>query len=99
MLLYSMQDTVAQRARISPGELFRLFKERFAQRRPPECMSCRLPLPYVVARESESSHNWKIGDVTDCPSGCHAVIAQIAAELGKIYDLRDGSLPAGARDP
>ena len=94
-----MQSAVASRTRISPGELFRLFKERFAERRPPECTACRLPLPHVVTRESESSHNWTIGDVMDCPSGCNALIAQIAAELAQTYDLRDGSLSTGkARD-
>ena len=69
--------------------MYTLLNAELKRLRPVACFSCRMPLPYLVARPDEVSANWRIGTPPPCAHGCDSVIAEIAARLWPQYDLRD----------
>lgn len=77
------------RPTLSPGKIFTLMKEAFEERRPPECRTCRVPLPYAVPRPDEVSANWRIGSPAECKHKCDALLAEIAMDLAARYDMAD----------
>ena len=79
----------AKRRIVSHGALFRMLAGAFAQRRPGECASCTVPLPYLIDRPDAVSANWRIGTPRNCEHGCQAILMEIAAELWPLYDVFD----------
>ena len=77
------------RPTLSPGQLFRLLQAAFEDKKPPGCWSCKIPLPYAVARPDAVSANWRIGTPKECPKKCHALIAELALDLASRYDLSE----------
>lgn len=84
---------------LSPGRIFTILKEAFEAKRPPECVQCRIPLPYAIARPDEVSANWRIGTPGECPHKCHALIAELAMDLASRYDMRDFATSEGRTRP
>ena len=77
------------RKHLSPGALYTLLNEEWKRTRPEACLSCRMPLPYLVDRPDAVSANWRIGTPPSCAHGCDALISEIATRLWPQYDLRD----------
>jgi len=78
---------VKARTTISPAQLYAILDREFKKRRPSQCQKCRIPLPYWREPPDDVSANWHIGTPTDCPEGCHAIIAELLAELWTRYDI------------
>jgi hypothetical protein len=77
------------RQSIQAAGLYAVLDREFKALRPPQCASCHVPLPYGCESPDEVSANWLIGNPTECPHGCHVVIAELLAQLWTRYDLRE----------
>lgn len=75
------------RKSIQMSQLYAVLDREFRARRPAGCALCRVPLPYWQEAPDEVSANWLIGNPTECPEGCHLVIAELLAQLWTRYDL------------
>jgi hypothetical protein len=74
---------------VTPGALYRLLNDRFRRLRPPECQGCLTPLPCWSDTTDPAVANWRIGAPSSCPHQCDLLVARIAAELSRKYDLFD----------
>jgi hypothetical protein len=75
------------RTTIPAAHLYAVLDREFKQLRSAECRKCRIPLPYWRKPPDEVSANWNIGTPTECPHGCHVVIAELLARLWSRYDI------------
>src|ERR1700682_5584712 len=75
------------RTTITPAQLYAILDREFKQLRPPACSNCRVPLPYWRQPPDDVSANWHIGQPSDCPHGCHLVVAGLLARRGTRYDI------------
>jgi hypothetical protein len=75
------------RKTIPASQLYAILDREFRKRRMPECTSCRVPLPFYREPPDEVSANWHIGTPSECPHKCHAVIAEVLANLWTKYNL------------
>jgi hypothetical protein len=75
------------RKTISSAQLYAILDREFKALRHRECTSCRIPLPYFRRPPDEVSANWAIGTPSECPQGCHLVIAELLAKLWTQYDI------------
>jgi hypothetical protein len=78
-----------KRVSVSPAELFRILDEEFARVRPNGCSTCRVPLPFRVARADAVAANWMVGRAQDCPYRCGACITAVVHRLWARYDLEE----------
>ena len=74
------------RKTVSPSELHDLLTREFAKTAGDLCLKCRLPMP--VFRESRAGPNWRLGTLDECTTLCHSIVEDVAAKLGREYDLR-----------
>jgi len=77
---------MSKRKSITAGELYVQLDREFRQRRPRECASCYLMLPYRVDRV-DGEANWEVIIPAGCSHGCANVIEELVAEYGQEYDL------------
>lgn len=75
------------RTTISSAHLYAILDREFRSLRPKECEQCRVPLPYYRKPPDDVSANWHIGTPSECPNGCHVVIAELLAKLWTRYDI------------
>lgn len=75
------------RTTISSAHLYAILDREFKTLQAKECGRCRVPLPYYRKPPDDVSANWHIGTPTECPNGCHLVIAELLAKLWTRYDL------------
>lgn len=75
------------RTTITSAQLYAILDREFRALRKPECAKCRIPLPYWRSPPDDVSANWNIGTPTDCPNGCHLVIAELLTKLWSRYDM------------
>lgn len=75
------------RQRLPAAHLYAILDREFKRLRPKACTQCTVPLPYFQRPPDEVSANWFIGQPTQCPHGCHFVIAELLARLWTEYDL------------
>jgi hypothetical protein len=75
------------RTRISAADLYVLLQREFRRRQSPECDNCFVQLPFRVDRADEDSPNWEVVMPPSCPQGCAAIIEELVADLGMVYDL------------
>ena len=87
-----------ERKRLTPGALYMALNDELKRLRPPECLSCRMPLPFSIERPDNVSANWRIGTPPPCAHGCDTIISEIAARLWPEYDLRD-PVSVAVKDP
>ena len=76
-----------QRSTIPVAHLYAILEAEFRRRRPAVCTECRVPLPYWKRPPDDVSANWLIGTPTECPHGCHVLIAEILTRLWTEYDI------------
>jgi hypothetical protein len=77
---------------ISAAQLYAILDREFKSLRSKECQGCRVPLPYFRKPPDDVSANWHIGTPSDCPTGCHLVIAELLARLWTRYDIQTETL-------
>ena len=75
------------RKTISSAHLYAILDREFKALRPKQCVRCRAPLPYYRAPPDEVSANWAIGTPSECPHGCHLLIAELLTRLWTRYDI------------
>jgi len=75
---------------MTSADLFVLLDREFRRRRPRECESCEVQLPYPVNPVSGS--NWE-ALVMGCGHGCVAVFEDLLAEFQRLYDLKGEPSP------
>jgi hypothetical protein len=75
------------RTTISAVQLYAILDREFKQLRRKECKSCRIPLPFYRTPPDDVSANWSVGTPTNCPEGCHLVIAELLTRLWTKYDM------------
>ena len=83
----SAVEAYVSRITITSARLYAILDREFRALRTPECSSCRVPLPYWRSPPDDVSANWNIGTPSDCPRGCHLVIAELLARLWSRYDM------------
>jgi len=75
------------RERLPAAKLYAVLEREFRARRPAQCTTCHVPLPYWSEAPDEVSANWRFGNPTECPHGCHVVIAELLTGLWSRYDI------------
>ena len=75
------------RKTLSSAQLYAILDREFKALRPKACARCRVPLPYFRKAPDDVSANWAIGTPSECPHGCHVVIAELLAKLWTRYDM------------
>ncbi len=77
-----------KRESLPAAQLYAVLDREFKALRSPRCRACHVPLPFRQDAPDEVSANWLIGNPTQCPHGCHLVIAELLAQLWTRYDLQ-----------
>jgi hypothetical protein len=80
-------NAAVSRKTISSAQLYAILDREFKALRRKECTDCRIPLPYWRRPPDEVSANWAIGTPSQCPRGCHLVIAELLTKLWTQYDI------------
>ncbi|MEO7742725.1 MAG: hypothetical protein ABIR98_07305 [Usitatibacter sp.] len=71
---------------MTSADLWVLLDREFRRRRPRECVSCYVPLPFRVdAREGGA--NWEVDIRSGCGRRCEFVIEELVLELQAAHDL------------
>jgi hypothetical protein len=78
-----------ERKHIRAAELYAVLDREFRKLRPPECSLCRIPLPFWQEAPDDVSANWRFGTPTECPHGCHMIMAELLANLWTQYNLEE----------
>jgi hypothetical protein len=73
---------------VTPADLFVLLDREFRRRRPRECATCFVQLPYRVDTPNGDGPNWEIVPPADCSKGCAIVIEEIVEDFQARYELR-----------
>jgi hypothetical protein len=76
------------RSEIFAADLYVLLQRELRRRQAPECSACYMQLPFRVDRQDAEAPNWEVVVPPSCPHGCRAVIEELVAEFGQLYDLR-----------
>lgn len=84
---HDREEAVATRTTISPAQLYAILDAEWKKLRPRACTTCKIPLPYWRTPPDDVSANWAIGTPTNCPEGCHMVIAELLTRLWTKYDI------------
>ena len=71
---------------ITASELYVRLDQEFRQRRPRECASCYLLLPFRVDT-ADGGANWEVIIPPSCAHGCANVIEELVTEFGQYYEL------------
>lgn len=74
------------RKALSREALHAKLQEEYAKTAGDLCLACRLPLPAYFAGAREGP-NWRLPSMADCSGLCHTIAADIAAKMGRKYDL------------
>ena len=78
---------IVERSTISAAQLYAILDREFKELRPARCGECRVPLPYWRRPPDDVSANWNLGQPTECPHGCHIVVAELLTRLWTRYDI------------
>ena len=81
------EKNIVDRCTISAAQLYAILDREFKELRPAGCGACRVPLPYWRRPPDDVSANWNLGQPTECPHGCHIVVAELLTRLWTRYDI------------
>lgn len=73
---------------ISAADLYVLLNREFKRRQARTCEACQIPLPFRVTRSDASGPNWEIIPPAGCGYECAQLAEDLAAELGRLYELK-----------
>ena len=72
---------------MSPADLFVLLDREFRRRKPRECASCYVPLPYRIDPPLPNLPNWEIVSPGRCPLGCDLLLEELVSSFQERYEL------------
>lgn len=72
---------------LTAADLFVLLDREFRRRRPRDCESCEVQLPYPVQRPGFAT-NWETLVPMGCGQGCAAVFEEVLGEFQQLYELK-----------
>ena len=75
-----------KRKAVNDEVLHELLTREFANTAAGLCSACRVPKPVFRPGASEGP-NWRVPSLAECDSLCHTILQDIAAKLGREYDL------------
>jgi hypothetical protein len=73
----------------TPGKLYARLSQEFARSRPRECVSCHMPMVYVIERHHGDCANWLVEDPPMGCERCKAVVSEIVRRFSFQYDIFD----------
>lgn len=73
---------------VTPADLFVLLDREFRRRRPRECATCFVQLPYRVDAMNDDEPNWEIVPPAQCSNGCAIVLEEILHDYQSRYALK-----------
>ena len=76
------------RTEIDAADLYVLLQKEFRRRQAGECNLCFVQLPFRVDRHEDGAPNWEIVLPPHCPNRCAALLEELVADFGLLYDLR-----------
>ena len=80
------------RTEIEAADLYVLLQKEFRRRQSGDCVTCFVQLPFRVDRADSHDPNWEIVMPPRCTKGCAALLEELVADFGLLYDLRtDGA--------
>jgi hypothetical protein len=75
-----------KRRRVSSTQLHELLAREFANTAAGLCSACRVPKP-VFREGGADGPNWRVPPLGECDAMCHTILMDIAAKLGREYEL------------
>jgi len=75
------------RQTLSSAQLYAVLDREFRKRKSPDCLKCKVPLPFYKEPADDVSANWYIGTPSECPHRCQVIIAEVLANLWPRYNL------------
>jgi len=85
---FTLNGKMKTRNEIDAADLYVLLQKEFRRRRSGECHDCFVQLPFRVDRIEADAPNWEIVMPPHCVKGCAALLEELAADFGLLYDLR-----------
>ena len=76
-----------QRARVTPGHLYRLLSAEFREHRPSRC-ACRMPMVTFREPGRPGSANWQLELRRDCEA-CKPLVGQLVSRFAQLYDIHN----------
>lgn len=80
------------RTTISETQLYAILEQEFMRLKSMACTQCRAPMPYWRQPPDDVSANWQIVQPSECPHGCHLVVAEMLTRMWTRYDVEKSSL-------
>lgn len=75
------------RTAMAAADLFVLLDREFRRRKPSDCKTCFVQLPYRIDTLRGDGANWEAIVPGNCGSGCHEILEEIVVEHQQRYDL------------
>ena len=75
------------RTEIDAADLYVLLQKEFRRRQPAGCNICFVQLPFRVDRIEPDAPNWEVVMPPPCRNGCAALLEELVADFGLLYDL------------
>ena len=73
---------------MTAADLFVLLDREFRRRKPRECTTCHIQLPYRVTQSGGFDANWDVVLPQHCGLGCEAVFEEVVQEFQALYQLK-----------
>ena len=79
-------ESTKMKSPMNPVDLWVLLDREFRRRRPRECATCFVPLPFRVdARNGDA--NWEVDIPQGCGARCELLLEELVLELQGAHDL------------
>ena len=73
---------------LTAADLFVLLDREFRRRKPRECATCHIQLPYRVTQNGGFESNWDAVMPQHCANGCEVVFEELVQEFQARYQLK-----------
>ena len=80
-----------KRTSTTAADLFVLLDREFRRRKPRECATCYVSLPYRIDTRAGEGTNWEIVLPSGCGWGCDLLLEEIVGEFQELYKLNGES--------
>ena len=81
---------MGQKTSVTAADLFVLLDREFRRRRPRECETCFVQLPYRVDSREAGDATWELVLPPQCRNGCEALLQDLVSQYQELYDLAHG---------
>ena len=72
---------------ITPTDLFVLLDREFRKRKPGQCDTCFVSLPFPLKSEASSVADWDVAPIGECPHSCRIVLDDLVENFRKKFRL------------